>query len=88
MHLIDRESVGLLGRVISPVARPLPTQNNTNIEETRTDIHASSGIRTHGLSVWAGEDISDREATVIGEVDRKKKILITSKLNWAISTQW
>jgi hypothetical protein len=42
-----RQSVGLLGRVISPVARPLPTQDNTNTEETRTDIHASSGIRTY-----------------------------------------
>jgi hypothetical protein len=39
-----RESVGLLGRVISLVGRPPPTQDNGNTEETRTDIHASSGI--------------------------------------------
>jgi hypothetical protein len=51
-----RQLVGLLGRVISPVARPLPTQDNTNTEEKRTDIHASSGIRTHDSSVCAGED--------------------------------
>jgi hypothetical protein len=30
----------------------------TQTEETRTDIPASSGIRTHELSVWAGEDSS------------------------------
>jgi hypothetical protein len=46
-----RQLVGLLGRMISPVARPLPTQDNTNTEETRTDIHASTGIRTHDHSV-------------------------------------
>jgi hypothetical protein len=34
-----------------PLSRPLPTQNNTNTEETRTDIRASSEIRTHNLSV-------------------------------------
>jgi hypothetical protein len=28
--------------VISPVARPLPTQDNTNTKEKRTGIHASS----------------------------------------------
>jgi hypothetical protein len=50
--------VGLLGRVVSPVARPLPSQSNTNTEETRTHIHASSGIRTHDPSVWAGDDIN------------------------------
>jgi hypothetical protein len=54
--------VRLLGRVISPSqGRYLHT--TTQIEETHTDIHASSGIRTHDPSVWAGED---REATVIG----------------------
>jgi hypothetical protein len=53
-----RQLVGFLGRVISPVARLLLTQENTNTEETRTDFHASSGIRTHDPSVRAGEDIS------------------------------
>jgi hypothetical protein len=48
---LKRQLVGLLGRVISPVARPLPTQDNTNIEEARIDIHASSAIRTHDPSV-------------------------------------
>jgi hypothetical protein len=53
-----RQSVELLGRVISPVARQLPTQDNTNTEEKRTDTHASSGIRTHGPSVCSGERIA------------------------------
>jgi hypothetical protein len=53
-----RQSVGLLGRVIRPVARPLPTQDNTKKEEMRTDICASSGIRTHDPSVWVDEDSS------------------------------
>jgi hypothetical protein len=57
MDLI-RQSVGLTGRLIILVARPLPTQNNTNTEEKRKDIHASSGIRTHDPIVGAGEDIS------------------------------
>jgi hypothetical protein len=42
-----RQSVGLLVRVISPVARPLPTQDNTN-----TEIHVSLGILTHDPSVF------------------------------------
>jgi hypothetical protein len=36
-----------------PIAKQLPAQDNTN-----TNIHASSGIRTHDPSVQAGEDIS------------------------------
>jgi hypothetical protein len=36
-----RQSVGPLRRGISFVARPLPTQYNTDIEEIRTGIHAS-----------------------------------------------
>jgi hypothetical protein len=43
-HGSYRQSVGLLGRGISPVTRPLPAQDNTNTEETRTDINTSSGI--------------------------------------------
>jgi hypothetical protein len=40
-----------------PVARPLQhTKNNTNIAQTHTDIHVSSGIQTQDLSVQAGED--------------------------------
>jgi hypothetical protein len=30
--------VGILGRVISPIARPLLIQDSTNTEETRTDM--------------------------------------------------
>jgi hypothetical protein len=53
-----RQSVGLLGRGISRVARPLLTQDNTNTEETWIDIHASGGNRTHDATVWEGEGIS------------------------------
>jgi hypothetical protein len=42
------QSVGLLARGMSPSQGRYVTQ---------TDIHASSGIRTHDLSVRAGEDI-------------------------------
>jgi hypothetical protein len=51
-------SVGLLETMFSPVARPLPTHDKRNTKGTRTDIQASSGIRTYGSSVWAGEIIS------------------------------
>jgi cytidine deaminase len=34
------------------------TQNNTNTEYMHTDIHVSSGIQTHNLSVQVGEDSS------------------------------
>jgi hypothetical protein len=50
--------VRFLGWVISPVARLLPTQDNTSTEETHTDIHASSEILTHDPSVRASADIS------------------------------
>jgi hypothetical protein len=49
--LIYTQTVGLLGRVISPSQGRTYTQNNTN-----TDIHALSGIRTHNPSVQASED--------------------------------
>jgi hypothetical protein len=39
-----------------PVAKPLPTHRTTQTEETHTDIHASSGIRTYDPNVRAGED--------------------------------
>jgi hypothetical protein len=51
--------VGFLGRGISPSqGRYLYTHDNTNTEQTHTDIHDSSGVRTHDASVWAGEDSS------------------------------
>jgi hypothetical protein len=34
-----------------PVARPLPTQDNKNTEETRIYIYAPSGIRTHDPNI-------------------------------------
>jgi hypothetical protein len=46
------------------------TQDNTNTEQTHTDSHASSEIRTHDPSVWADRAKTvhavDRAATVIG----------------------
>jgi hypothetical protein len=53
-----RQIVGLLGRMMSPVASPLSAQDNINTQTTLADIHTSKGIRTHDPSVWAGEDIS------------------------------
>jgi hypothetical protein len=46
-----RELVRLLGHVISPISRPLLTQDNTNTKGLRRDIPASSGIRTHDPTV-------------------------------------
>jgi hypothetical protein len=43
-------STELLGWVISPVSRFIPTQDNTKTEESWTDIHVSSGIQTQGPS--------------------------------------
>jgi hypothetical protein len=56
-HGSYRELIVLLGQVISPVARPLPTQDNKNTESQK-DNNASSWIRIHDLSVSADEDIS------------------------------
>jgi hypothetical protein len=69
-----RRSVVLLGRVISPVTRPLSTQDNTNTEKMQTDIHDSIVIRTHDHSVRTGE------ATVMGTLSSVsfKCILISS----------
>jgi hypothetical protein len=56
---IYTQSVGLYIRGISPPhGRYLHTQDSINTEQTHTDIHASSGIRTHDPSVSAGEVIS------------------------------
>jgi hypothetical protein len=41
-----------------PVSRLLPTHRTIQTEWTQTDIHASSEVRTHDLSVQAGEDSS------------------------------
>jgi hypothetical protein len=53
-----RQSVRPNGRVISSVARPLPLQDDTNKEETETDIHVTKGIQSRDPSVRAGEDNS------------------------------
>jgi hypothetical protein len=41
-----------------PIPRPLPTHKATQTQNKRIQIHALSGIRTHGSSVRASEDIS------------------------------
>jgi hypothetical protein len=50
------QPVGLLGWGSVRRKAATFTQNSTNTEYTHTDIHASSGIRTHDPNVWAGED--------------------------------
>jgi hypothetical protein len=57
-NLFFTQTVGLLGRGISPShGRYLP-QDNINTEQTHTDIYVLSGIRTHDPSVRASEDNS------------------------------
>jgi hypothetical protein len=61
------QSVGLLGRVISPSQGPyLHTGQHKHRINAHTDIPAVSGIRTHDPSVRVGDASSDRAATVIG----------------------
>jgi hypothetical protein len=50
------QSVGLLGRGSARRKATTCTQNNTNMEYTHTNVHASSGIWSHDLSVRASED--------------------------------
>ena len=61
------------GRVISPSQRPLP--DNTQHSQ-QTNIHASSGIRTHDLSRRATEDLRLRPR---GYWDRRDFVLRYSK---------
>jgi hypothetical protein len=50
------QTVGLLGWVISPSqGHYLRTEQHKHRINSHTDSHASSGIRTHDPSVWAGE---------------------------------
>jgi hypothetical protein len=58
-HDIFTQTVGLLGRVISPSqGRYLHTGQHKHRINAHTDIHASNGIRTHDPSVRASEDSS------------------------------
>jgi hypothetical protein len=63
------QTVGLLGQEVSPSQASTYTQDNTNTEYTHTDIHASSGIRTHDPNVERAKTIHalDGAATVIGK---------------------
>jgi hypothetical protein len=56
------------------------TQKNTNTEYTRTDIHVSSGIRTHDPSVTAAEDGSCLRPR--GHCDRHILIYRRKNRNW------
>jgi hypothetical protein len=63
---IFRQMVGLLGRVISP-SQGLYLHTTTQHRNTRTNIHALSGIPTHIPSNQpAKTHASDRTATVTG----------------------
>jgi hypothetical protein len=53
-----RQSVGLLGRVNDQPCRKAATYIGQHTKVTRTDFHASSGIRNHDPNVWAYKDIS------------------------------
>jgi hypothetical protein len=49
-----------------PAARQLTVHGNMNTEKTHSTMPGGGGgIRTHNLTIWAGENI-DRTATVIG----------------------
>jgi hypothetical protein len=65
------QTVGLLGRVISPShGCYLNTEQHKHRINAYTNIHALSGIRNHDPSVRAGEDTvhaSDRVTTVIAQ---------------------
>jgi hypothetical protein len=72
---VTNSKICILQRVSRPpwtddqsVARSLPIQDNINTEETLTNIHASSGIRTHDHSFERGKIFGalDRAVTVIG----------------------
>jgi hypothetical protein len=52
------QSIGLLGRGISPSVRPLATRNMNTERRKETYIYISSGIPTLVPSVWQREDIS------------------------------
>jgi hypothetical protein len=62
-----------------PVARPLPTHRTAQTQNKRTDMHISSGIRTHDFSVWAGENSSCLRPS--GHYDQKYR----SQVNWNVS---
>jgi hypothetical protein len=41
-----------------PISRPLPTQDNTNVEHTQIDIHVLFGVRIHDPSIRVSEGTS------------------------------
>jgi hypothetical protein len=58
-YILFTQTIGLLGRVISLLQGPyLHTEQHKHRINAHTDIHDSSGIRTHDPSVRAGEDSS------------------------------
>jgi hypothetical protein len=68
--LIYTQPVGLLGRGISPSQGRYLHIEQHNTKWTHTDIHASSGFRTHDPSVRAGRDGS-RLLRLCGHSDRR-----------------
>jgi hypothetical protein len=65
-----------------PVARPLPRDTK---QHKHTDIHASSGIRTHGPSVLAGEHGSYLRPR--GHCDRQDILTTLQKLDKSSKSQ-
>jgi hypothetical protein len=66
-----------------PVARPLPTPRTTQAQNKRTqNIHALSWVRTHDISVRAGEDGSCLEPR--GRCDGKLFHLLACYSNWLL----
>jgi hypothetical protein len=84
------QSVGLLGRGISPLqGRYLHTeQHRHRINAHNTDIHVLSGIRTHDLSVRASEGGSCLRP--LGYCDRRRSELLkyTYIFTFSLSVLW
>lgn len=59
----------------------LPTQDDVNTEETRSDIFSLSETRTHDHFVWAWEDILylRQRGIVIGVIENEGFIFVSNK---------
>jgi hypothetical protein len=79
-----RQFVGLLVRVIIPVARPLPTQGNTNIEGTQAGIHAMTfHALDHAATEIGCDEINCSRQRDISQLRTLHKVLsnlLTSRL--------
>jgi hypothetical protein len=76
--LIYTQSVGLVGRGISPSQGRYLHAEQHKQNKTHTDIHASSGIRTHDPSLREGKDGSCVRPR--GHCGRRKLMLLDRNL--------